>query len=55
VEYVPLFRQIQFMEDKKKHFTHVLRGTPLAGDALGALQTGRVTASIAPSPERKPF
>ena len=31
---------MQLLEDKTKHFAHVLRVPPLADDALGALQTG---------------
>jgi hypothetical protein len=46
---------MQLSEDKTKHFAHVLRAAPLAGDALGSLQTGRVTTSIEASYQPKPF
>jgi hypothetical protein len=46
---------MQLPEDKTKHFAHVLPASPLADDALGALQIGSVTASIAASPTQKPF
>jgi hypothetical protein len=55
VKYVPLFRRIQLLEDKTKHFADVLPVSLLADDALGALQIGGLTASIAASPTQKPF
>lgn len=55
MEYVSLFRQMQPHEEKTKHFAHVLRASPLAGEVLDALQIGSVTASDAASHTPKPF
>jgi hypothetical protein len=46
---------MQFLEDKTKHLAHVLPVSLLADDALGALQIGCVTASIAAPTTQKPF
>ena len=55
MEYVPLFRRMQLLEDKTKHLPHVLPVSLLADDPLGALQIGGLTASIASSFKLKPF
>jgi len=46
---------MQLVEDKTKHCAHVLPVSLLTDDALGALQIGGVTTSIAASTTRKPF
>lgn len=40
MEYVPLFRRMQLLEEKTKHLAHVLPASPLADDELVALQIG---------------
>lgn len=48
MECVPLFRRMQLMEDKTKHFGHVLPVSLLADDVLGALSRSKKFSYVLP-------